>query len=98
MYKHHLYLDTCINNTHIKDHIELASNYKKGEFKFSDQIINGEMTTKIEFIPELNENDRKLKENWDKLTPFDQNRLIKKGVIKEGDIKRNCVIKVKYKY
>jgi hypothetical protein len=56
------------------------------------------MTTKIEFIPELNENDWKLKENWDKLTPFDQNRLIKKGVIKEGDIKRNCVIKVKYKY
>jgi hypothetical protein len=98
MYIHHLYVYTCINNTHIKDHIELASNYKKGEFKFSDQIINGEMTTKIEFIPELNENDRKLKENWDKLTPFDQNRLIKKGVIKEGDIKRNCVIKVKYKY
>ena len=98
MYKHHLYLDTCINNTHIKDHIELASNYKKGEFKFSDQIINGEMTTKIEFIPKLNYYDRKINEYWDKLPESDQNRLIENGVIKKEDIKKNCVIKVKYKY
>ena len=98
MYKHHIYLNTCINKKHINEHIELTTNYKKIELKVSDQIIDGEMITKIECIPKLNKYDRLIKDNWDKLSSFDRNRLIKKGIIKEGDIKRNTVIEVKYKY
>lgn len=98
MYTHHIYLNTYIDNKHINDHIEVRNNYKRGEIKLSDQIINGELSTKIEFIPELNGHDRDLKENWDKLQQRDKDRLIKNGVVKEGDIKKNTVVEIKYKY
>jgi hypothetical protein len=98
MYKHHIYLNTCINNKHINDHIEVANIYQKGEIKLTDNITNGEYCTKIEFIPKLNYYDRKINEYWDKLPESDQNRLIENGVIKKEDIKKNCVIEIKYKY
>ena len=98
MYKHHFYSNTCINNIQINNQIEIATNNKKGEFKSRDRKINGEITTKIEFIPKLNESDRQINEIWDKLSSFDQNRLIEKGVIKKGDIKKNIVYEVKYNF
>jgi hypothetical protein len=77
MYKYHIYLDTCINNKHIKDHIELESKYK-GELKLTDQIIDGETTRKIEYIPELNMYDRQIKEYWDQLQILIEIGLFKK--------------------
>ena len=51
------------------------------------------MSTKIELIHESNSKldyyNKQMKEKWDKLKPYDQERLIKNGIIKKDDIKKS---------
>lgn len=80
-------LDNYINKQHIKDSINVKTPYKVKEVKINDEIKDGKLCTKIEFIKDSDYHNQQIKERYDKLSSYDRRRL--EGIITKDDLKTN---------
>ena len=91
MNKYNLYFKYKIADKEFTSSLNLSSKYKMKDINIGDayKIVDGELRTKIQFLPDQSVkgiNDMKLREKFNGLSPIDQERVLKNGIVKKDEV------------